>query len=70
MTLDARYAFLLRVARDAGKRARDFWERRGALTVELKGPQDFVTVADREVETYIREEIARAFPRDKVPTAL
>ena len=64
MTLDARYTFLLRLARDAGKRARDFWERRGALTVELKGPQDFVTVADREVESFIREEIARAFPRD------
>ncbi len=64
MTLDARYAFLLRLARDAGKRARDFWIRRGTLTVELKGPQDFVTVADREVETYIREEIARAFPGD------
>ena len=43
MTVDARYAFLLRVARDAGARARDFWIRRDALTVELKGPQDFVT---------------------------
>jgi myo-inositol-1(or 4)-monophosphatase len=64
VTLDARYAFLLRLARDAGKRARDFWIRRGALTVELKGPQDFVTVADRDVETYIRREIARAFPGD------
>ena len=64
MTLDARYTFLLRLARDAGKRARDFWIRRGALTIELKGPQDFVTVADRDVETYIREEIARAFPGD------
>ena len=37
---------------------------RAALTVELKGPQDFVSVADREVETFIREEIARAFPGD------
>ena len=64
MTLDARYAFLLRLVRDAGKLARDFWVRRGALTVELKGPQDFVTVADREVEMFIREEIARAFPGD------
>jgi fructose-1,6-bisphosphatase/inositol monophosphatase family enzyme len=32
--------------------------------VELKGPQDFVSVADREVETFIRAEIARAFPGD------
>lgn len=64
MTLDARYAFLQRLARGAGRLAHDFWERRAALSVELKGPQDFVTVADREVETFIREEIAREYPGD------
>lgn len=64
MTVDARYAFLQRLALDAGRLARDFWERRDALTVELKGPQDFVSVADREVETFIRDEIAREFPAD------
>jgi len=62
--LDARYAFLQRLARGAGRLAHDFWERRAALSVELKGPQDFVTVADREVETFIREEIAREYPGD------
>ena len=64
MTADARYAFLLRLARDAGALARDFWVNRDTLTVELKGPQDFVSVADREVENFIRGEIARAFPGD------
>ena len=64
MSVDARYALLLRVAREAGRLAHDFWIRRGALTVELKGPQDFVSVADRDVETFIRGEIARAFPGD------
>ncbi len=64
MTEDARYAFLQRLARGAGRLARDFWERRDALTIELKGPQDFVTVADREVEAFIREEIAREYRRD------
>jgi myo-inositol-1(or 4)-monophosphatase len=64
VTLEARYAFLQRLARGAGRLARDFWEQRDALTVELKGPQDFVTVADREVEAFIRDEIARAFPGD------
>ncbi len=64
MTADARYAFLQRLARGAGLLARDFWERRDALTIELKGPQDFVTVADREVEAFIREEIAREYPDD------
>lgn len=64
MTVDARYALLLGVAREAGRLAHDFWIRRAALTVELKGPQDFVSVADRDVETFIRGEIARAFPGD------
>ena len=64
VSVDERYAFLRRLARDAGARARDFWLRRAALTVELKGPQDFVSVADREVEAFIRAEIGRAFPDD------
>jgi len=64
VTADARYSFLQRLARGAGRLARDFWERRDALTIELKGPQDFVTVADREVEAFIREEIAREYPGD------
>jgi myo-inositol-1(or 4)-monophosphatase len=59
-----RYEFLRRVTRGAGTLARDFWDDRAALTVELKGTQDFVSVADREVETFIREEIARVFPGD------
>jgi myo-inositol-1(or 4)-monophosphatase len=64
VTLDARYAFLLRLVRDAGKLAHDFWTRRAALTIESKGPHDLVSAADREVEAFIRKEIARAFPGD------
>lgn len=64
MTGADRYAFLRRVTRGAGTLARDFWIDRAALAVELKGTQDFVSIADREVETFIREEIARAFPGD------
>jgi len=64
VTIDARHELLLRLARDAGARAREFWMRRAALTIELKGPQDFVSVADREVEAFIRGEIARTFPGD------
>jgi myo-inositol-1(or 4)-monophosphatase len=64
VTVDGRYTFLQRLAHGAGRLARDFWVDRDALTVELKGPQDFVTVADREVETFIRAEIAREYPDD------
>jgi myo-inositol-1(or 4)-monophosphatase len=62
--VDERYAFLVRLARDAGALAHEFWVRRAALTIESKGPQDFVSIADRDVETFIRAEIARAFPGD------
>ena len=42
----------------------DYWRNRERLTVELKGPQDFVSHADRDVEALLRREIAAAFPDD------
>jgi myo-inositol-1(or 4)-monophosphatase len=59
-----RYAFARDLARKAGAVALDYWRRREELVVELKGPGDFVSLADREVETLIRREIAAAFPGD------
>src|SRR5262245_21423376 len=59
-----RYEFAVRLARDAGAFALDFYNRREQLTVELKGPGDFVSVADREVENIVRGALASAFPDD------
>ena len=64
MTHDPRYDFIRRLARDAGDRALAFWRDRATLTIEAKGPQDFVSRADRDVETFIRTAIAEAFPGD------
>ncbi len=64
MSLDRRYALLQRVARAAGALALDYWRNRERLVVEFKGPRDFVSRADREVEAFIRGEIAREFPED------
>ena len=61
---DERYAFAQSVARRAGALAHHYWRDRERLTVELKGPQDFVSHADRDVEALIRREIAAAFPDD------
>jgi len=66
VSIDARYTFLQGLARGAGRLARDFWEQRDALTVELKGPQDFVSVADHAVEAFIKERLAHDFPDDDV----
>ena len=62
--IDARYVAARRIARQAGELAHDFFSRRGALAVESKGAQDYVSQADRSVETLIRAELAREFPDD------
>ena len=59
-----RYAFAQSLARKAGALAHDYWRNRERLTVELKGPQDFVSHADRDVEALLRSEVARAYPDD------
>jgi myo-inositol-1(or 4)-monophosphatase len=53
------------IARRAGALAREYFDDRERLEVELKGPQDFVTRADRDVEALIRAELSRAFPDDR-----
>ncbi|MEP7208150.1 MAG: inositol monophosphatase family protein [Casimicrobiaceae bacterium] len=64
MSLDARFELLQRVAREAGALALDYWHQRARLTIEFKGPRDFVSHADRDVEALIRRAIAKAFPND------
>jgi myo-inositol-1(or 4)-monophosphatase len=63
--LDARYRFACALARRAGERALAHWRARGGLVAELKGAQDWVSEADRDVETLLRGEIAAAFPQDR-----
>jgi len=64
MTIDARLAFATQLVREAGDLAAGFFARRATLTRETKGPQDFVSIADREVEALIRARLAEAFPQD------
>ncbi|MFB4367746.1 MULTISPECIES: inositol monophosphatase family protein [unclassified Pseudomonas] len=66
--LDARYVFAKRVALEAAERAMAFYVRRRDLAVEHKGGdlQDVVSIADQQVEAFIRGELARHFPDDGV----
>jgi myo-inositol-1(or 4)-monophosphatase len=64
--LAARFEAGLAATRAAGARARDFFERRRSLVVETKGAQDFVSVADREVEELLAGGLRAAFPGDAV----
>lgn len=64
--LRARCTFACALSRKVGQRARRFRDSQtpAGLGIETKGPQDFVTIADKEAEMTIRAELARAFPKD------
>ena len=53
------------IAQAAGQLALDYFRNRQRLTVETKGPTDYVTHADRDVENAIRRELKAQFPDDK-----
>ena len=61
-----RLEFACNLARQVGREALRFWDERGTsgLGIQAKGPQDFVTLADRQAEQTIRSELARVFPAD------
>ena len=52
------------IARAAGQLALDYFRNRDRLEVELKGPTDYVSHADRDVENAIRRELNTTFPDD------
>jgi myo-inositol-1(or 4)-monophosphatase len=64
--MQERYKAAQRVAKEAGKLALDHLSamRAGELEVEVKGLQDFVTHADRDVENFIKRELSALFPDD------
>jgi myo-inositol-1(or 4)-monophosphatase len=64
MTIEARLTTATAVIREAGDLAAEYFARRTTLARETKGPQDFVSLADREVEAAIRTRLAKAFPDD------
>jgi len=62
--LNARLAVAQAVAREAGRLAMNFLLDRSKLGIKLKGPQDFVTNADRAVEKFVIEHLSASFPND------
>lgn len=65
--LDERHALAEAMAAEAGGIALDYFRRRNELEIETKrDPQDLVSIADRNVETLIRDRIAGRFPADGI----
>ena len=66
MKLHDRLTLAVSLAREAGALAHTMRASQEGLTIDAKGPQDFVTAADLAVETLIRERIAQQFPNDAI----
>ncbi|WP_300034003.1 inositol monophosphatase [uncultured Roseobacter sp.] len=54
------------IARSAGALALDYFQKLNTLVIEDKGPQDFVSEADKAVELHVRAGIEAAFPEDGI----
>lgn len=63
-----RYLLAQTIALHAAQFGYDFFRRRDQLKIEAKGgnPQDMVTMADCEVEAYVRRCVGEVFPEDAV----
>jgi myo-inositol-1(or 4)-monophosphatase len=64
--LSERKEFAVTTARDAGAVALGYFGDRSSLVVDQKGAQDWVSAADRNVETFIRARIAETYPEDGI----
>ncbi|AZL59408.1 inositol monophosphatase [Tabrizicola piscis] len=64
--LAARYAAARRIAADVGGMALDYFRKWDELTIDVKGHQDFVSEADKNVELAVRAALAQAFPEDGI----
>ena len=53
-----RMLFATALARRGGERGLQYFRELETLTIESKGHQDLVSEADRNVETFIRQELA------------
>jgi myo-inositol-1(or 4)-monophosphatase len=60
--IDFHLAAAVSCARAAGRVLLDYWGRRATFTVQRKGPNDFVTVADRAAEEAIVRILRSRFP--------
>lgn len=63
---EVKAAKALEIALEAGRLGLDYFRRREDLVVEVKGPQDFVSEADKQVELLVRKRLAEVFPDDAI----
>lgn len=64
--LELREYAVLGLVAEASQMALGYFSRKDSLGVSMKGAQDWLTVADGAVETFLRERLAILFPDDAV----
>ena len=64
--LSERRDFAVAVCKEAGVVASRYFADRGALVIDQKGAQDWVSEADKNVEIFIRQRIAEDWPEDGI----
>jgi myo-inositol-1(or 4)-monophosphatase len=64
--VDARAHFARSLAREAGALARRYFLHEVVYSAQAKGPQDWVSTADHQVEALIRAQLKSAFPSDSM----
>jgi len=64
--LQERYALAQDISSTAAEKALNFFVNREALSIESKGTQDWVSNADKDVESVIRAAIKKRFPDDTI----
>jgi myo-inositol-1(or 4)-monophosphatase len=66
MSTNDRATTATEIAKAAGELALKYFRQLENLKIERKGHQDFVSQADRDVETYVRAALIKAFPEDAI----
>lgn len=64
--IPSRKTFAVDLCQSAGELALRYFSDRDNLVVDSKGAQDWVSEADKNVETFIRQELAKAWPDDGI----
>ncbi len=66
MTSQEKLKFAEEIVREAGAKGLAYFKALETVKVEMKGHQDFVSQADRNLEQFVRQELQKAFPEDSI----
>ncbi len=64
--IERRFSAAIKITEAAAQTALEFFNQRDALVIESKGTQDWVSNADKDVETEIRAALSAQFPDDSI----